>query len=159
MAQQGIHRQAGGAKKPVDHFQNRWPHLPAGRLHPTAHLSAEDLLCLEGHLFLEGPLRLESHICLVRHLRPERHQRHHVTLAEMNVMKSKVCHPGVCIHIFHFQTLDFSIIMHMQRIASTIQIIFQIIEYTICCVEIPWTLILKTTAAGGVNLRVTTSID
>jgi len=37
---------------------------------------------------------------------------------EMKVIKSKVRHPSVCIYIPHFQTLNYSIIMHMRRIAS-----------------------------------------
>jgi hypothetical protein len=40
---------------------------------------------------------------------------------EMNV-----CRPGMCICILHFQQLNFSFIIHLPRIASTIKILFQI---------------------------------
>jgi len=59
------------------------------------------------------------------HPRPEHHLRHQLTMTEMNVMKSKVCHPNVWIYILHFQTLNFSIIMDMPRIAIAIMILFQ----------------------------------
>jgi len=61
-----------------------------------------------------------------RHLRPEHLLYHQVTLTEMNVMKQKVCHPGVCIYIPRIPTLNFSIIMHMPRIGSAMKILFQI---------------------------------
>jgi len=52
----------------------------------------------------------------------------------MNVLKSKVRHPGVCIDILHFKTHNFSMIMHMPRIASPIKILFQIcsVHYLLC---------------------------
>ena len=60
------------------------------------------------------------------HLRPECHLHHQLTWMDTIVMKSDVSHPGVCIYILHFQTLNFSIIIHMPRIASVIKILFQI---------------------------------
>jgi len=66
------------------------------------------------------PLRPEGHLL------PERHLCHQVTLWEIKVIKLKVSHPDVCICILHFQTLNFSIIMHMPRIASAVKILFQI---------------------------------
>ena len=61
-----------------------------------------------------------------RHIHPKCHLCHPVTLRELTLPKSKVYHPDMYIHILHFPALNFSIVMHMPRIASTIQIIFQI---------------------------------
>jgi len=63
------------------------------------------------------------------HVRPELHLRqlHHlVILHELQVPKSKVCHPDMGIYILSFPTLNVSILMHMPRIASAIKILFQI---------------------------------
>ena len=91
--------QNGTAKNP----QTRWS---ANEL-PHVHQNRQ-------HLSPKGHLRLERQLC------------HQVSLTDMNVMKSMVCHPSVCIYILPIQTLDFSIIMHMPRIASAIKILFQI---------------------------------
>jgi len=60
------------------------------------------------------------HICL------ERHQCHLVTMKELTYLNSKVCHPDMCIWILLFPALNFSLLMHMPRIASAIKILIQI---------------------------------
>jgi len=61
-----------------------------------------------------------------RHIHPECHLYHLVTLREPTLPKSKVCHLDMCIYILHFPVLNFSILMHMPRITSTMKILFQI---------------------------------
>jgi len=41
-------------------------------------------------------------------------------------MKLKVYHPGLCICILHYLRLNFAIIMHLERIAWVVTIVFQI---------------------------------
>jgi len=59
-------------------------------------------------------IRLECHLC------------HLVTIMERTLLKSKLCHPDMCIYILLFPALDSSILMRMPRIASAIQIWIQI---------------------------------
>jgi len=55
------------------------------------------------------------------------HQLHRLaTIRELKVPKSKVCHLDICIYILLFPALNFSIMIHIPRIASTIKIVFQI---------------------------------
>jgi len=61
-----------------------------------------------------------------RHHRLARHLRHPVTMRELYVPKSMIYHLVMCIHIHLFPVLSFSILMHMPRIDSTIQISIQI---------------------------------
>jgi len=62
------------------------------------------------------------------HLRPECHLCHLVIMRERQVPKSKLCHPDMCINILPFPTINFSILIHMPRIASTIKIFVQICQ-------------------------------
>jgi len=52
----------------------------------------------------------------------------------MQVLKYNVWHPYLCIYIHRNATFEFSIIMHMPRIASMIKIVFQICcdNYVLC---------------------------
>jgi len=61
-----------------------------------------------------------------RHLCPECHLCHLVPMRQLNVPKSTICHPDMCIYTLLFPELNVSILMHMPRIASQIQIIIQI---------------------------------
>jgi len=60
------------------------------------------------------------------HIRPERHLGHSVIMRELMYPKSKVCHRDMCIYILLFPVLNFSILMHMPRIASVTMISIQI---------------------------------
>jgi hypothetical protein len=66
------------------------------------------------------------HLLPERHICPERQLRHQMTFSQLNVKKSMVCHPGVCIYILHFQVIDDSRIMNTPRIACAAMISFQI---------------------------------
>jgi len=51
---------------------------------------------------------------------------HLVPMRELKVPKSKMCHPDMSKYILLFSMLNFWILMHMPKIASKIQIMFQI---------------------------------
>jgi len=57
------------------------------------------------------------------HLSPACHPPHPVTLLELNIPKSSICRPDICIHIWIIPLRNFSI---MTRIARTIPILIQI---------------------------------
>ena len=59
-----------------------------------------------------------------RPLGPESHLHHLMTVRECIAPKQKVCYPDMCIYILHFPALNFSILIHMIRIACAIQILF-----------------------------------
>jgi len=61
-----------------------------------------------------------------RLLHPECHLHHLVTLREVKVLKYNVCHPFMWRYILFFTTVSFSNLMHMPRMASSIEILFQI---------------------------------
>jgi len=60
------------------------------------------------------------------YLPPEFHQRHFVIMRQLWDSKSKDCQPDIWISIVPFPTLNFSILMHMRRIACAIKILLQI---------------------------------
>ena len=60
------------------------------------------------------------------HFRPECHPHHLLTVRELKAPELKVCQLDLCIYIHLFLTLDFSMSMHMPRIACAIKILFQI---------------------------------
>jgi len=61
-----------------------------------------------------------------RHLYPEHHLPRLVTIPELNVPKSAIWRQDMCIHILLLPALNSLLLMHMPRIASTIQILIQI---------------------------------
>jgi len=61
-----------------------------------------------------------------RQLLPDSYLRHPVTIRELNIPKSTMCHPDMCTHMLLFPTLNFAILMYMPRIATGIKILFQI---------------------------------
>jgi len=73
-----------------------------------------------------GPKELVYLYLNGHHLGLERHPRHLVRMTELKILKPMVCHPDMCIYILLFRTLNFSILMHMPRISSTIKVLFQI---------------------------------
>jgi len=62
----------------------------------------------------------------LRHLRLQCHLHHRVTIRELKVPESTVCHPDICIYLLLFPMLNLLILMHIPRISSAIKIIFQI---------------------------------
>jgi len=60
------------------------------------------------------------------HLRLECHLCHPAIMRELKCPESTICHPDMCIYILLFPSFTVSIIMHMLRITSTIQIIIHI---------------------------------
>jgi len=61
-----------------------------------------------------------------RHIHPKCHLFHPATMRQLMSRKSEVYHPDMCIYIRLFPVLNFSILMHMPRIASAIKILIQI---------------------------------
>jgi len=61
-----------------------------------------------------------------QHRGPDHYLRHLITVRELKALKQMVCHPDICIYIFRFPALDFSILIHMPRITCTIKFLFQI---------------------------------
>jgi len=68
--------------------------------------------------------RLQSWVHLCRKHQPPQP----VTLPQHNISKSPICRPDMCIDIYLFPVLNDSTLIHLPRIASTIQILIQI-----CC--------------------------
>jgi len=75
------------------------------------------------------------HLCLTgtdswhqtqRNCRLNCHMREPVTIRELKVSQLPISHPDRCIPTLRFPALNFSILMHMARIASTMQISIQI---------------------------------
>jgi len=60
------------------------------------------------------------------HIHPKRHLFHLVTMRQLTYPKSRVCHPDMCIYILFLPVLNFSLLMHMPRIASVIKFSIQI---------------------------------
>lgn len=56
----------------------------------------------------------------------DRHLHHKMTVRYLIALKWRVRHPDNCIYILYFSMLNFSFLIHMPRIASTIKILFQI---------------------------------
>jgi len=109
MAPQRIRRHAGDAQEQVHLYRNN----ADSRLQSWRH---------------NWP---ECHLC------PECHGHHPVTLPELNVPKSSICWPDICMHIPVHPPLNFLHLMHMPRIASMIQILIQIcwlmMEHPLVC--------------------------
>jgi len=61
-----------------------------------------------------------------RHSPPKPQFIQPVTMSQLICPQSKVCHPDFCIYIVLFPVVNFSIMMHMPRIASVIKIWIQI---------------------------------
>jgi hypothetical protein len=53
---------------------------------------------------------------------------HQMTMSELEGLQMTICHSDMCIHMLLFPVHKVSMLMHLPRIASTIQIIIQI-----CC--------------------------
>jgi hypothetical protein len=53
-------------------------------------------------------------------------QRYSVSMMELNILISTMCHSDMYIHLLRMQTLTLSIIMYIWKIASTIQSLIQI---------------------------------
>jgi len=145
MAPQRICRHAGDTMEQV-------------QLHPTDTESR-----LQGRRYLCP----ERHICPECQHSPECHPGHEVTMLQLNVPKSSICQPDICIHILLCPALNSLHLMHMPRIASKIQILIQIcwlmqehpLVSTLSDVWYCLTSILKTRAAYSANLEVMMSID
>ena len=61
-----------------------------------------------------------GHLCL------KRHPPQLVTVLELNVPKSSICQPVMRSYIHFFSVLNCLLLMHLPRIASTIQILIQV---------------------------------
>jgi len=73
-----------------------------------------------------GKMPRMHHHQIWRHLHLERDQSQLVTLREFKVPKTTECHLDMCIWILLCPALNFTILMHMPRIASAIKILIQI---------------------------------
>ena len=74
-----------------------------------------------------GGIEKQLHLLQTRrHICPDRHLCRPVTMMQLKVPKSNVCHLEMCIYMLLFPMLIFSFLMHMPRIARTIKIVFQI---------------------------------
>jgi hypothetical protein len=60
------------------------------------------------------------------HLSPEHHMCGLMTVTELEAPKQKSCYPHICLYILCVLALHCAILIHMLRIACTIQMQFQI---------------------------------
>jgi len=72
------------------------------------------------------PTNTDSRLLSWRHLCLQCHPRQLETIRELNIPKSSICRPDMCIHIHIFPVMKFSLLMHLPRIASKIPILIQI---------------------------------
>jgi len=72
------------------------------------------------------PTNADSRLQSQRHYCPQHHPPQPVTLPELNVSKSSICRPDMCIQIHLFRVLNLLLPMHLPRMARTKQIFIQI---------------------------------
>ena len=107
----------------VKNPHTRWRRKETGAHPPDrcSELSPEPTPHLTGTPPLPGTPRLPGcHICLERLL------CHPVTMTELNIPKASICLPDIRIHILHLPAVNSVHLMHVPRIAITIQILIQI---------------------------------
>ena len=76
---------------------------------------------------LTGGAKVRQHLHHDRcHRGLERHLRHLMKVLELKAPKQKVCHPDMCIYLLRFSALNYSILIHLPRIARPIRISLQI---------------------------------
>jgi len=69
-----------------------------------------------------NPTDADSRLQSWHHLSPEHYPAQSVPITKLNIPKSTICRPDMCIHILPTPSLNLLLLMHVTRIASIIEI-------------------------------------